>query len=516
MNTSHPFIKYAIALVMQEHNIQWDSPDWNDKVAFELNRSLQHFRVKPKSDYKGKEKVDFTYSDQQKGDTNNGVYLSPNILTPDKTAGNIYKSLFELKDKVKKEALKNTNATMSIAPIAGEYLSFGEKDTGRGKPKITNLEAALCLITATTPFKPSMAYKRLVKKKIERTNTAIIPDLELKELKDFIDLFKRVLFTKNDTLLIGRVYSDKDKNGNIKSEKPQRPRLHDGNYPNAPSSSALGSIGLLGAIGEWAKEADEVEWANRVLDSLKNATMSMISYGNSQTFSYNHYIIDLAKADRLKTIIDSLYYSELLDKKRWQQKDDYEKFDLFTGRFLLLYNRPSFQDFLSFRAEYPVKVSLLFNTYFIKMENISPAIVASARALGKWLNYVAYIVAKQEVGTLNGIHDYWEKIRKQKAKVLVELESSTFSARTGDALIAQAITRAGRLSGMDAPEEAALFMEKTCSGELELDNAKNLLIAFSRLINRFEKKENPLKDASDEEVLTEEESSEEDFSDAQE
>ncbi len=512
MNTAHPFMKYAIALIAQEHDVNWDSPDWIDKVSMELSRGLQHFRVKPKENFIGKEKVLFTYSDEQKGDTSKGIYLSPNILTPDKTAGNIYKSLSELKEKVKKNASKNTDATMFVAPTAGEYLSFGPQNTGRGKPKITYLEAALCLITATTPFKPTMAYKRLAKKKIERTNTAIIPDLELDELAEFISLFKKMLITKNDALLEGRIYKEVDKKGNVKSEKPQRPKLHDGNYPYAPTSSALGSTGLLGAIGEWAKEFGEVAHANRVLESLKKATIYMISYGNAQTFTYNHYIIDLAKEDRLKSIIDSIYYSELFDKRRWENKEEYEKFDLFTGRFLLLFNRASFQDFLSFRAEYPSKVTLLFNTYFIKMANISPEVVASARALGKWLNYVAYIAAEQEVDAPKGSNEYWDKIKKFKAKVLVELESSTFSARTGDALIAQAVTRAGRLTGMDAPEEAALFMEKTCSGELDLDNAKNLLIAFSRLINKYEKKKKPVT-ADD---ALEEEPTGEDFSDAQE
>jgi len=73
----------------------------------------------------------------------------------------------------------------------------------------------------------------------------------------------------------------------------------------------------------------------------------------------------------------------------------------------------------------------------------------------------------------------------------VELESSIFSAKSGDALIAQAVTRAGRLSNLDAPESATLFMEKTASGELELENAKNLLIAFSRIKNKKESEAQP-------------------------
>lgn len=71
-----------------------------------------------------------------------------------------------------------------------------------------------------------------------------------------------------------------------------------------------------------------------------------------------------------------------------------------------------------------------------------------------------------------------EELRKTKAKFLVELESSAFAAKSGDALVAQVITRAGRLSGSDAPSEASLFMEQAISGELELSKAKNLLISF--------------------------------------
>ena len=123
------------------------------------------------------------------------------------------------------------------------------------------------------------------------------------------------------------------------------------------------------------------------------------------------------------------------------------------------------------------------------MERIDAEIVTSARQLGKWLNLVAYFAAKSEVR--EGANNYWDEIRKVKSKVLVELESSTFAAKSGDALVAQVITRAGRLSGMDAPESASLFMEKTMSGDLPLDCAKNLLIAFSRLRNKKQAEEQP-------------------------
>jgi len=237
--------------------------------------------------------------------------------------------------------------------------------------------------------------------------------------------------------------------------------------------------------------------------------MYLIKYGGATTFTFNHYVIDLAKEGKLRSIIDSLYYSKLYNQdKRTNTNSEYQKFDLFTSRFLQLFNHAAFKDFLAFRAEYPNGVTILFNTYFIKMEKIDPKIVSSARALGKWLNKVAYFTAKSEIK--EGASNYWEELRRVKSKVLIELESSTFSAKSGDALIAQAVTRAGRLSGLDAPESAALFMEKTASGELPLENAKNLLIAFSRLINKAEKKDTPDELKSDED--TEENSESVDYS----
>ena len=118
-------------------------------------------------------------------------------------------------------------------------------------------------------------------------------------------------------------------------------------------------------------------------------------------------------------------------------------------------------------------------TYFENMEKIDAKVVVSAKELGSWLNGVAYRAAKKMLREEGNYSD--EELRKIKAKFLVELESSAFAAKSGDALVAQVITRAGRLSGSDAPSEASLFIEQAISGELELSKAKNLLISFSRL-----------------------------------
>lgn len=519
MKLNHPYTKYAYALLLsQKENDDAFSRDALIKaLKTQIQNGINNFRMKPNGTFVGKDIIDFTSCDQQKGETERGVFLSPNIISPDIKAHNILKAAKKLLEELPGKIDKNTAATMSIAPITGEYLTFNATGTGRGKPKISYIEAALCTITTMTPDKPCLAYKKRAGGKTERINTALIPDLDEEQLKNFILVFNRMKSSNTSALLKGSIYKEKNKKGEITKERPSRPKIYNGNFPNAPSSSALGAIGLLGAIGEFSKEAEMKKETEVVLESLKEATMYMISYGDAKAFTYNHYIIDLAKENKLKSIVDSIYFIELYQGTRREKPDEYDKLDLFSGRFLQLFNPPAFKDFLSFRGEYPEPLLTLFFTYFNKIEMIPIEIVQSARALGKWLNLVAYFVAKEEVK--QGSPNYWDEIRKVKAKVLIELESSAFSAKSGDALIAHTVTRAGRLSSMDAPESAALFMEKASENNMQilsLDQAKNLLIAFSRLQNKIQKKEEPRSEKiEDVEEVETEDSNIEDLKNAQ-
>jgi CRISPR-associated protein Cas8c/Csp2 len=498
----HPYIKYAQALLMTENGFSDSEQITKNLIAFEIEKGLETFRIQPAKMFIGKETVEFIYIKSEKGDIPNGVFLAPNIITTDKLAKNIWSEGHNLIEELKaSNSNKIGDLKMSIAPTSGEYLSFSET-IGRGKPKASLIEQGLNAVTTLTINKPCLQYRIDKKGRPELYNTCIIPDLSIGELIDFIQFFKQMMKSRTSSdLMFGGVLAKKTGKGENEkiTYEPKRPMIFKGNFPNPPRSSALGSVALLGAIGEFAKDAKYSEQAKRVLDSLKDTTLYLIKYGGASSYTYNHYVIDLAKESKLKSIIDSLYYSKLYNQdRRSSQNSEFQKFDLFTSRFLQMFNHSAFKDFLAFRAEYPNPVKILFNTYFIKMEKIDPKIVSSARILGKWLNMVAYFTAKSEIK--EGSSNYWEELRKMKSKVLVELESSTFSAKSGDALIAQAVTRAGRLSGMDAPEGASLFMEKTMSGELPIENAKNLLIAFSRLINKVEKTENPKKEGSDDEI----------------
>jgi CRISPR-associated protein Cas8c/Csp2 len=506
MEFLHPYSRYGLALVMEENGLETTDEVNHEHLRNELIRGLNRFRIKPAQNFEGVEQVNFNHMTldfitsnkvfQSKGLPNQGIFLSPNITSSDFQAGKTWLGTNALIKKLNGQKDKNENLTMSVFPMSGKF-NNGKKS--QSTPKALLTEVACAAITTTTPYKPCLTYRIFKGGKTERINMAIIPDLPLKKMIKFIALFKSIQSGVSNDLMVGKVSSKVTGKGDKEKTvyTPWRPKIFNGNFPNPPQSSALGSVALLGAIGEWAKKANFWKEGQEILESLINVPIYMVSYGNAKTFTYNHYVIELARENKLNRIIDAVYYSKLFNaENRSKSKNEYQSFDLFAGRFLQLFNRPAFKDFLAFRAEYPNELKFLFTTYFIQMEKINIEIVKSAKELGRWLNYVAFLAAKKEYPNTKGV-----EFKKTKAKILVEIESSVFSAKDGPSLIAQVITRAGRLAQnaisvdkpaqTSAPAEAALFIEATCSENSEiltLENAKNLLMAFSRLKNKYEKR----------------------------
>jgi hypothetical protein len=494
MKFTHPYSKYGLAYIMLKKNISDINDITKEALVKHLKIGLSHFRMYSQNNPEIDDILNFEYmpmqyiiDNKQKGSPEKGIYLCPNIITKDIKATNTWTSIFNLIITIEnitnnEELTKNSGTlTMGIAPIAGE-VNNGRKT--KSNAKSTLLEVAYCAITNTTPNKPYLAYKDIDNKgKTNFIPTAIVPDLNIFQMKDFIELFEKMSATQlSENVLSKKVYKD----GKTKP-KYSRPKIYDGNFPFAPKSSAFGCLGLLGSIGKWANEAKETIWAERVLDSLKDTPIYLIKYGSATSVTFNHHIIDLAKTDKLSRIVNALYYSEIISDGRRpnspqkEVKTKYSLFDLFTARFLQFIDKPSFKEFLSIRTQYKTEVTELLILFFEKIMNIRPEIVQSAKDLGLWLNYVAYKVAKQETEGKS-----FDDFKKAKAKILVELESSAFSSKSSTALLSQTLTRAGRLSGMDAPATSDEFMQATANGEISLDDAKNLITAFSRLRNKWE------------------------------
>lgn len=485
----HPYIQYAQALIMYKYQLKSPTEIKLELIISEIEKGLDAFSVKPSELYEGKEKVKFHFV-KIKNNAPQFIFLSPNIITSEKNARHLWNAA---EDYIKKYmgseeniSKKSTEIGMSEVPLSGEFLIFSENgNISRGYAKSSILEQGLGLVTTLTQNKPCLQYISGTEKNISIENVCIIPDLLIQDMVDFIHVFERMNEQElpSDTMY-GRV---KKVEGKKKiSYEPKRPQIYRGNFPNAPMSSALGSIALLGALGEFAKKTNST-LAMKVLNQLKDIPIYLIKYGNASIFNYNHYIVDLAKTGCLRTIIDSMYHIYIYrEGKREKGNIEYQKLDLYASRFLQSFTHPTFRDFMSIRAEYPNDLFVLFKTYFEKMEKIDPCVVISAKSLGQWLNLIAYKVSETErtitkdTEEKNATNEKEEK-NVLKSKILIEFESTIFSAKSGDALIAQVMVRAGRLYNSDAPVDATRYIEETVSGNLPLDKAKNLLIAFMRL-----------------------------------
>ena len=480
---SHPFCRYGLALVLLKENLASIEEVTPSLLSKYLESGLNHFTMKTNNNPKIDHFLSFhfvvkeTLAQTKKTDAKNGIFICPNIITGNKTAGNAWNATLGMIVKLKSNpnifALKE-KITMGLNPIAGE-LNNGKKNKTNASGLL--IEAACCGIANTTELKPYLAYRPEGK----YIHTTIIPDLELDEMKTFIQFYDLMLNTAVDQrkLFTRKVFKKKGA-----SPKYTRPPIYNGNFPYAPNSAAFGVVGLLGAIGRWSKEANKIEEGQKVLESLKDTPLYLIQYGSAQSITVNHYIIDLAKENKLSEIVFAIQRTEIFysDENNRKAKDSKKQlFDLLSSRYLQLFDKPSFKDFLSIRAEYPNTLIELFNHFFMKQMNITKEVVQSVRSLGLWLNFTAYKVAKQEAKNKTDT----EEIRKIKAKVLVELESSVFGARKPPEIL-NVIVRAGRLSGSDAPAESDVFQEALLTGEIDINDAKSMLMAYARTRNKYE------------------------------
>jgi hypothetical protein len=524
---NHFYSRYGLALTMLNNKLETHEKVDSEMLIRELEIGQNHFRFEPLPFEVENDKVKFQYlkkeffeknpksigeqgefwEETEKNSVEISYFLSPTIITSNKGAENAWKGVARLiKDLGKNKNIRITNAEakMSLLPISGK-ISNGKQSQSNSRSSL--FEIACSAITTFTDEKPAMLFGN------KAEPVCILPDLELLDLQKFISLFKEMKKKETENLLLGKVKvkETRKKDKNIISF--HRPKICNGNFPYSPRQSILGSAGLLGAIGRWAKRANLSKEGTEVLESLKNRPMYIVKYGDASSVMYGEWVIDLAKSDNLCDVVDAFERVEILsEERRDYSSPKFQTFFLFASRFLQFFDEKSLQDFLSIRAEYPKEIEKLFNTFFEKIMKKDEKLVQSARALGAWLNRTAYFAAKNEAEARKKANffladardanskneaealkkddsDTLRKLKaKLKAKFLAEMESSVFSAKSHHALIAQVITRAGRLSFSDAPPGATLFINEIAAETLELDEAKNLIVAYSRIRSTNESK----------------------------
>lgn len=447
---------------------------------------------------------------QSSGLAAQGIYLFPSVVTTDGGAKGTYdNAVAMIKDlRAGKSLLSGTSFSRSFAPTTAKINQNGRASLS--EPPGTLFEAVCSTIATLTPIKPAawMGQK----------NTAIYPDLPLNEQQDtlwqFVRLFEEMVKTETTGLMISklpkkkegvsvtttrrRASSRKTKEVAPKSEY-RRPLLHSGNYPFAPQREieAFGVAGLLGAIGQWAHSKGQIPRGSRVLESLKNCPLYIVNYDTISQVQFSHHVIGLAQENRLSKIVYALTYDTRLyvemedDRPVW---DDPKRklFAMFANRFLQSFNAPAYRDFLSTRAEYAPALDPLFEAYFLSQlkernmnQKLIPAeIIQAAKHLGQWINRAAYYAARDEIDKDKGIDplERERRIRQQKAKILVALDSMALGARDATSMMGSIMRETGMLTQSDAPSEAIPFIDATCAGNpVTMDVARQLLMTYMRV-----------------------------------
>jgi hypothetical protein len=309
----------------------------------------------------------------------------------------------------------------------------------------------------------------------------IIPELDLEGMIRFVQLFRDMQDSEQESPLTLKRSEDSNR---------KRPPLFDGNYPDEPRSPAFGPVGLMGALGQWAKRADILaatqEKVAETLNQMAGRPVYLVSYDDSlmRQEYIGHHAARLAKEHNLPKILDSLYRARFYkDDDNKPDSPTKKNFFRMASRFLQLYTKPAFRDFLAFRVQYDRILSPIITDFIMSEYKIDRDIVQSARAYGAYLNKVAYFIAKQEVESNDEQKGggTGRNIFEAKARALAQLESTALSARRPSALFAQLNVMAGRQANRDVPAAAERFIEAVNTAEVEFDQAKDLVLAYMRL-----------------------------------
>jgi len=491
----HPYARYgyAVALYLSQMSDGCKSEsELRDALIFALENGLNSFRMETDDDPGKDDKLVFRSIHYERlanepslvqGELSQiGKYLYPNVVTTDRDASHTFQCANKMITllRLNKPLLTSFDFKRSFAPSVSK---INNGSISQKVPKGTLFEAICSAITTVTPNKPSaMAIGR---------NTCVIPDLSrISELVDFISLFEQMQqhqgsYQKSMTYEFPKEKEQK----NVKKAKPdfKRPKIFHGNYPFAPYDTYyFGASGLLAAIGYWSEMANETAWAERVLKAVSDRPLYIISYDEIKQEQYNHHAIRLAQRGDLYRLIIAINSRTLVGGSEIESgRPDFSDknstrqiFKLMASRFLQQFSKPTFKDFISFRASYPKELRYLFEEYFMDTQPVDPHIrdiVNSAADYGAWLNRQAYFAAKADNESSP------ERIRKEKAKVLTIFESTALSAKTGQALIAQLSTQAGRLTFGDVTSSARTFIDAITSGEISLEDGRHLVMSYLRL-----------------------------------
>ncbi|NJC25690.1 hypothetical protein [Neolewinella antarctica] len=404
----------------------------------------------------------------------NGFFLAPHVLTSN-DSGKMVNEFAALTNALKGPLDKSFQLKRSFSPMTSKT------NAGRGTmsdPKDELLQAAFTAVASSTKRKAAaLDYDNY-------TNIGLIPDLPLVTedgteypLVEYVHILELIQKNLGDVRI-----GTKD----LKTNKyGPRPAYYRGNFQYALSNVNFGSLQLLAALSRLMEEGQAIrpERVQRLIGYMEHRPLHIIGYDSGRQEQFGSHLTELTRNGILYHMLNDIWKVDFYDIKDNKYKDPkWKHFKRNLDRWLRRFDWPSFIAFLSVRATYPI--SFLQPIKYFMSQKISEEIIDSALALGKSINYAAFKSAqekkKADKATARTVFDY-------KTRVLASLESNIRSARQPEQLLAQISTQIGRMTNYDVDGKAEAFMRAILTEELDLKQGQNLLIAFMRLNQSYDR-----------------------------
>ena len=412
-----------------------------------------------------------------------GYFIAPNILSSQNVA-DIVKEAKKISSELENQDKQgNYELKKSFAPMIAK-INAGKKSMSN--PKIDVLKAAFTAVATLTNLKPAAFVKD---KNDNFRNAGILPDIPFFDsatnsypLIEYIELLSQIMAQGMGV----DAYISKVEKG-----KYSRPKIFYGNYPYAPKTFGLGSVSLVTAIGKWVEEHyDLYGKASAVLNWLHSRPIYIVSYLGTQQERFGHHLVDLALHGDLYEITKTTNRVKLFGIPN-ETKFSNPKWQLFIrsfDHFLRFFDTSNWQNFLMYRATYPIEFFHLFKTYFKNMKDkngnkkYSDSLIESAVAYGKYLNRAAYFAAEKQAkdDIKKGVKKGRTK-EEYKQQYLLQFESIVGSAQNGAELMSRLNSQAGRITLYDPFSTVDLFVKEVVSEGITFQDAQHLVTAFMRL-----------------------------------
>jgi hypothetical protein len=437
VNLSDPLLRYGLAdLIAEGYDLDDVFADASDRIE----RLVSTIRVQvPTSDYEEGETgqahpVPNPTSESKVEVAERGYYVRTHVL---QEPGRLPGLLSSLPLKAKKQKLRQKH-----------YPHVARLSVGKSQAQNERVSATTCALSLVAALTPNKAARVVGKD----NRAALFPDLPLEDLVGYIQVFKAMKPAGPGLEWRANSYAP-------------RLRERDGNFPKAPPAWAFSNLGLCAAIGVWAEEASYDIRTSGLIEKLANAKTYVLGAKGVQPETYY-------EAPHIAPIATEIYklikgaWKPVADKHENQQELFYDG----LKKWLLYFDDPSWRGFLRVRAQYPPEFTSIIDHYL--MQYYPAELVESAKTVGRHINTQCYFAADG---------DDQEARRENKAKLISSFESLVQDGKSPASMISRVSAQVGRLTDRDFPSDSEVFFDSVMRGEIGLDDAKNMLMAYMRL-----------------------------------